>query len=71
MAPNASNGNRDKKIIGPWIAAAIMAVIFMGVLGTVAANVVDGWSNLAQYVRILEGYSYYSGFVDEDDFLYV
>lgn len=71
MTANGSNGNRDKRIIGPWIVAAIMAVIFLGVLGTVALNVANGWDSLAQYVRVLEGYSYYPGFVDEDDLLYV
>ncbi len=63
----ASTGN--KKIIGPWIAAAVMAVIFLGVLSTVALNVASGWDSLAQYARILEGYSYYPDFIDQDELL--
>ena len=47
----------EKKIIAPWIVAAVMALLFVGTLATVVGNLAAGYTEMAQYARQLEGYS--------------
>ena len=54
----------EKKIIAPWIAAAVMALLFVATLATVVGNLAAGYTEMAQYARQLEGYSYYPSFID-------
>ena len=43
-----------KKIIAPWIAAAVMALLFVGTLATVVGNLAAGYSEMAQYAANLK-----------------
>lgn len=60
----------EKKIIAPWIAAAVMALLFVATLVTVVGNLAAGYTEMAQYARQLEGYNYYPSFIDPDDLIY-
>lgn len=65
-------GANNKRIVAPWIVAAVMALLFMGTLVSVTTQIARAvMYDTVTYVQACDGYERCPAFIDPDDLIYI